>query len=97
MELGEVLRAVRLRARLSQEELAARLFINQSDVSKIENNRKIPDAITFIRWFKAAEAPEICAAMLCGIDPNTLTEFVQQVMTFSQLVGSFVYLMLSIM
>lgn len=97
MELGGVLRAVRLRARLSQEELAARLFINQSDVSKIEKNRKIPDAITFIRWFKATEVPEVCAAMLCGVDPSALTEFVQQVMTFSQLVGALVYLMLSIM
>ena len=67
-ELGAILRAVRVRAGLSQEELAARLNYNQSDISKFETGAKEPTASTLIKWLKVTNAHEVLVAYLCGLD-----------------------------
>jgi len=67
-ELGAILRAVRVRAGLSQEELANRLNYNQSDISKFETGAKEPSVTTFLRWLRETNAHEVMVAYLCGLD-----------------------------
>lgn len=68
MRVGAVLRACRTRAGLSQEELANRLFISQSDVSKYENDTMEPHLSTLQAWTNNTQAPEVLVAFICGVD-----------------------------
>ena len=68
MRVGAVLRACRTRAGLSQEELANRLFISQSDVSKYENDTMEPHISTLQAWTNNTQAPEVLVAFICGMD-----------------------------
>jgi transcriptional regulator with XRE-family HTH domain len=67
-DLGAILKAVRLRAGLSQEELADRLHYNQSDISKFETGSKEPTASIFLRWLRETNAHEVAVAYFCGLD-----------------------------
>ncbi|MGG0890290.1 helix-turn-helix transcriptional regulator [Cytobacillus horneckiae] len=74
MSFGNILRKVRINAGLSQEELADKIHLSRSAVSRLENNRleiRLADAI---RWFQATNAPEAIAAMLCGVDIASLAQ-----------------------
>ncbi|MCM3620472.1 helix-turn-helix domain-containing protein [Sutcliffiella horikoshii] len=74
MSFGKILRQLRVKAGYSQEELAEKIFLSRSAVSRLENDNlelKLADAI---RWFQATRAPEAVAAMLCGVDINTLLQ-----------------------
>lgn len=74
MRFGGILKAARQRAGLSQEELAHRLNINQSDVSKFENDRKVPDVLTFIQWTQQTSAQEVMVAFLYGMDGMSMIQ-----------------------
>jgi len=67
-DFGAIMRAARVRAKLSQEELAARLNYNQSDISKIEGGHKEPTASILFRWFQETNAMEVAVAYFCGMD-----------------------------
>ena len=71
---GEVLRAVRLCAGFTQEELAFRMNINQSSISKYENNHLSLDIETFILWLQLTQAEEVGVALLYGVDISTILE-----------------------
>ena len=75
---GPVLRAARLRAKLSQEELAARLNYNQSDISKIETDSKEPPSSVLIRWCIETNAMEVLVAYFCGMDGLTIMQNILQ-------------------
>jgi len=66
--IGAILRAVRVRAGLSQEELAARLHYSQSDISRFETGAKEPTATIFLRWLRETNAHEVAVAYFCGLD-----------------------------
>lgn len=68
MNYGAILKACRTRAGLSQEELADKLFINQSDVSKYENGAKEPSISMFQAWTTNTQTQEVMVAFLCGVD-----------------------------
>lgn len=68
MRVGAILKACRTRAGLSQEELASRLFISQSDVSKYENDTMEPHISTLQAWTSNTQAPEVLVAFICGMD-----------------------------
>ena len=73
-ELGAILRAVRVRAGLSQEELAEKLHYNQSDISKFETGAKEPTVTTFLRWLRETNAHEVMVAYFCGLDGLTIMQ-----------------------
>ena len=77
-QFGSVLRAARLRAGLSQEELAHRLNYNQSDISKIEGGHKEPTASILFRWFQETNAMEVAVAYFCGMDGLTIMQNILQ-------------------
>lgn len=74
MAFGQILRKVRLNAGLSQEELADKIYLSRSAVSRLENNRLKLTVEDAVRWGQATHASEIVAAMLCGIDVTTILQ-----------------------
>lgn len=74
MKIGAILQACRERAGLSQEELAHRMNRTQPCISKFENSAKVPDAITFMDWFKQTNTQEVAVAFLMGMDGLTILQ-----------------------
>jgi len=86
-QFGQIFKKSRKLSGLSQEALAEELFMPRSTISKVENNKmelKISDAV---RWFQATQAPELLAAILCGVDVATVTQLLSSLPT---LVGGFI-------
>lgn len=65
---GSIMQAMRERSGLSQEQLAERIHISRSCVSKLENDRKTPDVSTLVAWAQATGATEVVVAFICGMD-----------------------------
>ncbi|MFL0436937.1 MULTISPECIES: helix-turn-helix domain-containing protein [Bacillus] len=75
-----VLRKARLQAGISQEKLAEMLSRSRSCISKIENDQKVLDVPTYVRWMEATNAKEAMIATLCGIDPLAVTQQITAIM-----------------
>ncbi|MCA0923114.1 helix-turn-helix domain-containing protein [Bacillus safensis] len=80
LRLGVVLRKARLQAGISQEKLAEMLSRSRSCISKIENDQKVLDVPTYVRWMEATNAKEAMIATLCGIDPLAVTQQITAIM-----------------
>lgn len=68
LDFSKVLKKFREDAKLSQEELAYRLNMTQSHVSKYECNRKVIDLDTFMRWVHITNAEAQAALVMFGTD-----------------------------
>lgn len=68
LDFSKVLKKFREDAKLSQEELAHRLNMTQSHVSKYECNRKVVDLDTFMRWVHITNAEAQAALVMFGTD-----------------------------
>lgn len=66
--VGGLLKACRERAGMNQEELADKLYMSQSTISKYETDRKKIDIPTFVEWLKVTQAQELGIAFLFGMD-----------------------------
>ncbi|WP_406846194.1 helix-turn-helix transcriptional regulator [Bacillus safensis] len=75
-----VLRKARVQAGISQEKLAEMLCRSRSCISKIENDQKVLDVPTYVRWMEATNAKEAMIATLCGIDPLAVTQQITAIM-----------------
>lgn len=72
MKYGAVLQAVRERAGFSQDQLAARLNVSRSCISKYENDRKeIPLSLSFL-WAKETKSKEVLVSYLFGAESVAL-------------------------
>lgn len=85
MKMDSILQACRERAGLSQEELAHRMNRTQPCISKFENSVKVPDAVTFMEWFKQTNTQEVAVAFLMGMDGLTILQ------TLLPIIGGFVW------
>ena len=68
IKVGSLLKACRERAGLKQEELADKLYMSQSTISKYETDRKKIDIPTFVQWIQVTQAQELAFAFLFGMD-----------------------------
>lgn len=68
MRTGAILKACRQKSGLSQEELADSLYINQSDISKYENDTREPSVNMFQQWMANTQTQEVAIAFIYGID-----------------------------
>jgi len=68
VELGLVLRKCRLRAKMTQEQLAEKLHLARSSISKLENGKQVLEAQTMITWIQTTGATEIFVALISGVD-----------------------------
>lgn len=64
---------------MSQEEMAAETHLSRSTVSRLENNQMEIKAVDLINWFQAAQAPEVAAAIICGVDVAVVTDLLSTV------------------
>ncbi|QNP18187.1 helix-turn-helix transcriptional regulator [Bacillus pumilus] len=78
--MGVVLRKARVQAGISQEKLAEMLSRSRSCISKIENDQKVLDVPTYVRWMEVTNAKEAMIATLCGIDPLAVTQQITAIM-----------------
>ena len=66
--LGELLKFLRRRARISQRDLAIAVGYSESQISRLESNRRPPDLTTLAARFAPAlgidDEPEILARLL---------------------------------
>lgn len=74
MKFGAIMQACRERAGLTQLQIAAKLNISRSCVSKIENDQKALDAQTLLMWTEATGAKEVLVAFLMGMDGFTIMQ-----------------------
>lgn len=88
MKVGAILRACRARAGLSQEELADKLYINQSDVSKYENDSREPTLSLATAWVNATNAPEVLVAFMYGVDGLSI---IQQIIDTGATIGTILF------
>jgi len=79
MTSGAFLKFCRKKAGISQEKLAALLHMNQSDVSKLEKDKKSIDIVTFRDWTKVTNQMEVGIAFLYGLDPAAILQTVMQI------------------
>jgi transcriptional regulator with XRE-family HTH domain len=74
LKLGSIMQACRERAGLSQEEMAEKLNRSRSCISKFENDHKIPDVPTMMRWVDVTSAKEVMIAFMYGADGITMMQ-----------------------
>lgn len=77
MTAGMFLRKCREKAGLSQDKMAELLNRNQSDISKLEKDKKGIDIFTFRDWTKVTNHIEAGIAFLYSIDPASILHSVQ--------------------
>jgi len=80
MKYGGILRACRERVGLTQEELAFKLNVNQSDVSKYESGNKEPTLSLVQSWLTNTQATEVLVAFLCGVDGLGIMQNIMQLL-----------------
>lgn len=90
MKYGAILKACRTRAGFSQEELAHRLHINQSDVSKYENGTREPTISLFQLWINNTQTQEVMVTYLCGIDGLNILQNVIDILPAVTAIGTFI-------
>lgn len=79
MKYGAILQACRERIGWNQEKLAEKLHCSQSDISKLERDRKKPDADTLLAWTEVTGAREVLVAFLCGMDGLSIMQSILQI------------------
>lgn len=68
MLYGSILRACRERKGWNQEEMAHQLHVNQSDISKYENNVKEPPMSLFQQWAMVTGSQDVLVAFIAGME-----------------------------
>lgn len=68
MSYGAILKALRVRANLTQQELADKLHRSRSCISKYEKETKTIDMPTFMQWIQITDGQVAAAAMMFGMD-----------------------------
>lgn len=90
MRVGAILKACRTRAGLSQAELADKIHINQSDVSKYESDLIEPHISTLQAWTSNTQTTEVMVAFIMGMDGLGI---MQQILELSGGAISFILLL----
>lgn len=79
MKYGAILRACRERIGLSQEEMAEKLFVSRSAVSKIETDKQEVTLRQVAHWLEATNAREVMVSFLCGMDGLSIMQSILQI------------------
>ncbi|PIC65490.1 transcriptional regulator [Sporosarcina sp. P13] len=93
MKYGSILKACRERKGWNQEEMAFHLHVNQSDISKYENNVKEPALSLFQKWATLTGSQDVLVAFICGMDGVSILTNILSTMGTS-IIGGFVSFLL---
>lgn len=77
MELGSILRTMRLKRGFSQEKMAEKLYIARSSISKIENNLLKIAGEDLIKWCRITNQQEVLMAVMCGVDMTIVHQLIE--------------------
>lgn len=81
MEFGAVLRKMRKEAGLSQEEMAEKLHVSRSNISRLETDKLELKAVDLLRWCKITNNPDVLMALYAAVDIATNLEPLTQLIT----------------
>lgn len=82
-EYHKLLKQFRKQARMTQEEVAEKLNLTQSTVSKMESGRYIIDIHTFFQWLRVTNCEIHAAATMFSADVlNSALQLLQMVPAF---------------
>lgn len=82
--LHQFLKEVRERAEITQQEMAQKLNMTQSHVSKYETGRKIIDVETFVSWVRITNSEAQAAVIMFGADIFTnASQFITLIPAFA--------------
>lgn len=84
MEFGSVLKKMRVVAEISQEEMAEKLHMSRSNISRLENNRMELKAVDLINWCRITNNPDVLMALYAGV------EVIHQLQPVTQLITGFI-------
>ncbi len=77
MLVGRTLKESRERSGLTQEQLAERMHLTKSCISKFENDHKEPHLSTFMDWIKHTNAQDMAIAILITADPIKIQQILE--------------------
>lgn len=84
---GPLLREMRKKAGMSQEEIAHELYMSISNVSRLESGKyevKLADAL---RWANVTGAQDVFIATLLGVDITVVQQIVESGSTIGMIMG----------
>ena len=84
---GSDLRKMRKDAGFSQEQLAEKLHIARSSISKLERGQLELRVSDLFRWMNATQSQELVAAAALGIDVGILQQALEMITTTTTFVG----------
>lgn len=91
LDYPKLLKKFRKQANMTQEDIAERLNMTQSHVSKYESGRKIVDLETFLQWISVTNCEVHAATTLFSADVlANAAQLLQLVPMFSQ-IGRFLF------
>jgi len=73
-----MLKACRVHSGMTQEEIALKMYVNQSDISKFENNMKEPTISIVHSWIVVTQTLHILINLLCGMNGIEKTQYFNQ-------------------
>lgn len=79
MKFGVIVKALRVRKGWSQEELAEKMFMARSAISKIENDQQTLDVPTLVRLIQITGEPAVAVSILLGLDGITIMQQIMQI------------------
>lgn len=82
MKFGPILRKMRKMAGLTQKEMAELMHMSRPNISKLERDEIELKAADLIRWAQLTDMPQVAAAMICGVDPVSLANFMNTLANF---------------
>lgn len=83
IQFGQLLRDMRKKAGMSQEDIALELHMSISNISRLETNKYELKAADLIRWANITNSQELLAAMILGVDVGVLQQALEIVTTLT--------------
>jgi len=68
MNLGVIVKALRVRKGWSQEEFAERIHMSRSAIGKLENDQQTLDVPTLMQMIQVTNEPAVAVAIMLGMD-----------------------------
>ena len=83
IQFGPILRQMRKKAGMSQEDIALELHMSISNISRLETGKYELKAVDLLKWANITNSQELLAAMVLGIDVGVLQQALEIVSTLA--------------
>lgn len=78
MKYGVIVKALRVRKNWTQDQLARKLHMSRSAISKIENDEQTLDVPTLVNLVQITGEPAVAVSILLGMDGITIMQSLLQ-------------------